>query len=147
MNQIKESWQVILQDSSGRLFFHKNHGAKVGSVRLSFFWGEKKGEEAWYETVIRELWEEAGIILRPENLVYIWEDGPIEFEKGKFLAKIYFALLTPESANMIQNAETFQSYNDFSHRGINEEWITDLDHIRSLVDNALHYHGNNRIKT
>lgn len=135
------SAQVVLHDTSWRLFFHKNSSIVSEDVKLTLFGGQEKPEDngIWYLTAIRELKErdEAGISLLPANFSKVTEDGPLEFEKGWFSAQIYSVLLSRGAADNVMNAEVFSSYDDFVERGDEFSWGTSFAQVKSLVDKVL----------
>jgi 8-oxo-dGTP pyrophosphatase MutT (NUDIX family) len=84
--EIKYSSQVILRDTKGILYLERNTHLWV----ISFWWGGREADDSdEFETALRELREELGIVFRREDLKLIDKDKPQEFPKGIFVSTLF----------------------------------------------------------
>ncbi len=135
------SSQVVVQDRSWSVYFHKNTSIETWKEKLTLFGGKEKSIDRGdlLITAIRELAEtsEASLCLAIDRLVPICQDGPMRFEKWWFFSQIYYLLISSNEVQKITHAEIFTSLWDLESRGQNFQWGTSLEHTKKLVHRAL----------
>jgi len=138
-----ESAQIVLQDDSGRLFFHKNSSIVKWQVCLTLYWGKVEEWEKWFIAAIREIKEELGITVLPDNLSLSLRDGPLSFEKGWFLSLVYLLNISKELWDDILEKNTdIQEYHWFDHflnSAENEKFWTSFAHMKILISKVLEW--------
>lgn len=84
--EVKYASQVVLRDPLWILYLERNTHLWV----ISFWWGGKEeGDRDEFETALRELREELGIVFKREDLKVIDRDEPREFPKGIFVSTLF----------------------------------------------------------
>ena len=114
--EIKYASQVILRDTKGILYFERNTHLWV----ISFWWGWREADDSdEFETALRELREELGIIFKREDLKIVDKDKPREFAKGIFVSTLFLIDIDETFAQEImKNLKTV----DFTIDQIKDSW-------------------------
>jgi len=133
------STQIVIKDTSWRLFFHKNKSVIEWQEKITLIgWKLENADKTAYHWIIREVKEETWIVLLSDNLQKVCEDGPNEYEKWWFFAQIYFTLISSWVGDTLSknNAiEVFNSLDLFESSG-KKEWL-DFDRVSKLVYKVL----------